>query len=99
MTTSVWKIGAFCGGFVCQNPLDFIEFFAAEEETFFHWGPLEHRAEGSGKAPCSVMLSLPRCTHHKEMQLQEQVFFHALFALISPLDFASLRFVVWLFGP
>ena len=50
----MWKIGAFCGGFLGKNPLDFVEFFAADGDEIFTGAV---GAEGSGKAPCSIMLS------------------------------------------
>ena len=50
----MWKIGAFCGGFLGKNPLDFVEFFAADGDEIFAGAV---GADGSGKAPCSIMRS------------------------------------------
>ena len=92
----MWKIGAFCGGFLGKNPLDFVEFFAADGDEIFAGAV---GAEGSGKAPCSIMLSSEMHKSQADAIRRTGGFFTYYFAPIYPLDFASLRFVVWLFGP
>ena len=92
----MWKISAFCGGFLGKNPLDFVELFAADGDEIFTGAV---GAEGSGKAPCSIMLSSEMHKSQADAIIRTGGFFTYYFAPIYPLDFASLRFVVWLFGP
>ena len=89
----VRKFCTFFGGFLGKNPLDFIELFASDRDEIFTGAV---GAGGSGKVPCSIMLFSQMHKTQADEIIRTSVFF---LTPIYPLDFASLRFVVWLFWP
>ena len=72
-----WKIGAFCGGFFCKNPLDIALKFSLRTETEFSLGPLELKVRAR-----RILLShtlFPDAQITSRCNYKNKWFFHVLF--------------------